>query len=81
MKTMEPSVIESKAVTTSQLVNGKRLLEILFAPTDRPCLRWLDGLRKRKEIPFIRLGAFIFYDPQKVRAALESKSATKTARN
>jgi hypothetical protein len=55
------------------LVDGPRLLEILFPRTEcRPSLRWLRDRTARGEIPYIRLGRLIFFNPPRVRAALET---------
>jgi hypothetical protein len=52
------------------LVDGKRLLEILFEEQSRPCLRWLREQQARRSIPFIKIGRFVFFDQDKVREAL-----------
>lgn len=49
-----------------QLVNGKRLLEILWDAQSRPSMQWLLKQVKRRMIPFIRRGRLIFFRPRTV---------------
>ncbi len=60
------------------LVNNKELLELLFPNKEsRPSLRWLEEQRYSKLIPFCRIGRLVFFDPVKVRAALDSQATAK----
>ena len=54
----------------TQLVDGKTLLEILFAKNCRPCLRWLRTQQREGKIPSTKIGRLAFLDPDKVRQAL-----------
>lgn len=54
-------------IDTEKLVNGQQLLEIMFPPNARPSLRWLLDMRRRRRVPFYKLGHLVFYDPVKVR--------------
>jgi hypothetical protein len=55
------------------LVGAETLLETLFpVERDRPTLRWLAQMRKRRLIPFRKIGGRIIrYDVAEVRAALD----------
>lgn len=55
------------------LVGGETLLETLFpVDRDRPTPRWLAEMRKRRLIPFRKIGGRIIrYDVAEVRAALD----------
>lgn len=55
------------------LVGAETLLESLFPnPADRPGIRWLDAMRKRRLIPYRKIGGRIVrYDIGEVRAALD----------
>lgn len=57
----------------SALVGAETLLETLFpVERDRPTLRWLAEMRKRRLIPFRKIGGRIIrYDVSEVRAALD----------
>ena len=56
----------------SKLVGSAKCLEMLFPdPESRPSTRWLDTQRKRGRVPFLRAGRLIFFDPVKVREALD----------
>jgi uncharacterized protein YbaR (Trm112 family) len=57
----------------SQLVDGPKLLEILFPPDCRPTLRWLRDQQKARRIPFVKIGRLVFFSPANVRTALEKK--------
>ena len=39
-------------------------------PSSRPSLRWVRELQARRVIPFIKLGVKVFFEPERVRAAL-----------
>jgi hypothetical protein len=56
--------------TNVQLVDAEKLLEILFPADCRPTLRWLRERQKKQEIPFIKLGRLVFFNPAKVQEAL-----------
>lgn len=65
--------------TESGLVDGPRLLEVLFPnPACRPSLRWLRDQQKRRVIPYMRIGRLVFFDPPRVRLALEERASVKT---
>jgi hypothetical protein len=36
----------------------------------RPSLRWLREMQARRALPFIRIGRRIYFEPERVRAAL-----------
>ncbi len=61
----------------SQLVNGPRLLKLLFAEEGRPSLRWLREQQKRRVIPYIKIGHRVYFDPVKVRSALDQRNTVK----
>ena len=58
------------AIDQTKLVDGERLLELLFDVNTRPCLRWLKAQRARRIVPYLKFGQLLFYDPMQVRAAL-----------
>jgi len=61
----------------NQLVDAKRLLELLFDEASRPSLRWLREQQARRTIPFVRLGRLVFFDPNCVRDAMNSRFTIK----
>lgn len=69
--TMEPH----KDTQENKLVNGERLLEILFDEQSRPSLRWLRQMQAQRAIPYYKLGHLVRFDVNAVRTALE-ESAT-----
>ncbi|MBI4328199.1 MAG: hypothetical protein HY674_23465 [Chloroflexi bacterium] len=60
-----------------QLLDAKQLLETQFAEACRPSVRWLRTQTANRTIPSIRIGRLVFYEPDLVRAALESKRTVK----
>lgn len=60
-----------------KLVDAKGLLENLFDEASRPTTRWVRDQQKARTIPFVKIGHFVRFDVEKVRAALESKNTVK----
>jgi hypothetical protein len=53
------------------LVGADTLRLILWPdPSSRPSLRWVRELQAKRVIPFIKLGVKVFFEPERVRAAL-----------
>jgi hypothetical protein len=70
------------AVATSinppvQLVDAEKLLEILFPPDCRPTLRWLRERQKKREIPYVKLGRLVYFDPARVQESLAKQPTSK----
>lgn len=65
---------------SAALVGDETLLEILFPnPDDRPGVRWLAAMRRRRLIPFKKIGGRIVrYDVAEVRAALDRNFTVKS---
>ena len=59
---------------TDKLVDAQQLLEILWSPETRPCLRWIRVQCKNRTIPYFKIGRLVVFDPEKVRASLERKN-------
>lgn len=49
------------------------LAEIWPRPNSRPSLRWLREQQRLRTIPYIKVGRRVFFNPAKVRQALEKK--------
>src|SRR5207302_7632683 len=45
-----------------KLVNGQRLLDLIFEPESKPSLRWLRYKTTDGTIPHVRIGHLVFYD-------------------
>lgn len=54
----------------NQLVDAEKLLELLFPADCRPTMRWLRERTRKREIPFVKLGRLVFFNPALVREAL-----------
>ena len=65
---------ENELKTQNQLVDAHKLLEVLFDESSRPSLRWLRQQQLRRTIPFVKLGRLVFFNPEAVRTALNSKA-------
>lgn len=60
-----------------QLVDAEKLLEILFPPDCRPTLRWLRERQKKREIPYVKLGRLVYFDPARVQESLAKQPTAK----
>jgi hypothetical protein len=49
------------------------LLRIIFPQSSRPTLRWLRDQQKARKVPFCKIGHLVFFDPAKVRDALNNQ--------
>jgi hypothetical protein len=62
------------------LVGVEALRLILWPdPASRPSLRWVRELQARRVIPHIKLGVKVFFEPERVRAALRRFEQTVEA--
>lgn len=61
-----------------QLVDAKRLLEILFDEQSRPSSRWLRQMQAQRVIPYYKLGRLVRFDVDEVRKALFEERLVKT---
>lgn len=63
-------------VEQAGLVDGPRLLETLFPnPACRPSLRWLRT--NQRTLPNVRIGRLIWFNPQLVKAHLDTRAMSK----
>jgi len=69
---------QENRTAVSGYVDAPKLLEILFPPDCRPSLRWLRD--HQWELPHIRIGRLIFFDPPLVKAHLDAKAAKRSVR-
>jgi hypothetical protein len=65
---------------SAALVGDETLLEIIFPnDADRPGVRWLAAMRRKRLIPFRKIGGRIVrYDVAEVRAALDRNFTVKS---
>lgn len=55
----------------NQFVDGEGLLAALYPQEgSRPSLRWLYRLRMKRRIPYVKIGSYVWYEVEKVAAAL-----------
>jgi hypothetical protein len=52
-------------------VRAEQLLEMLFDP--KPSMRWIREQQRRRSIPFVKIGKFVYFDPPAVRASLNAR--------
>ena len=60
-----------------RLVQGEKLLELLFDEATRPSPRWLGYQRQQRNIPYFKIGHLVWYDPVLVRRAIEERCQIK----
>jgi hypothetical protein len=58
------------AIETTGLVDAPTLIKTVW-PACPPSLRWIRELQAKRAIPFIKVGHKVFFNPVKVKAALE----------
>ncbi len=63
----------TETIDMEKLVNGERLLEIIFSEQSRPSMQWLRRQVKTKNIPYIKRGRLYFYRPSTVDAWMKQK--------
>lgn len=69
------NMIDTQGNQGNGLVGKQGLLEALFPnPKDRPCPKWLDRQMRLRNIPYIRMGKLIWFDPPAVKAAFVRQS-------
>jgi hypothetical protein len=56
-----------------KLVDANTLLSLLWDEASRPSLRWLREQQARRTIPFVKLGARVWFSPGDVRRHLGQK--------
>lgn len=59
-----------------KLVGAQALLEELFDADSRPSVRWALYQAKKGNIPCFRVGKLVYFNPDRVREAIE-RSATE----
>jgi hypothetical protein len=57
----------------AKLVDANRLLEILWDEKSRPSLRWLRERQAERAIPYVKVGALVWFDPEEVRQCLKER--------
>lgn len=73
-----PNTIKLESGEPVGLVPSQKLLEVLFPDAaTRPTVRWLEMQRKARRIPFIKISRLVFFDPRRVREALDSQRTAK----
>lgn len=60
-----------------RLVSAEQLLKILWDECSRPSLRWLREQQARRTIPFIKIGARVWFQPDAVKGYLQAKWTVK----
>jgi hypothetical protein len=68
------SVVETEG---ERYVSGHLLLDMLFAPEERPTHRWLQKLMERRLVPFLKIGGKVVFKPSDVRRQLERQATAK----
>jgi hypothetical protein len=58
---------------SGKLVDANRLLEILWDEKSRPSLRWLRDRQAERAIPYVKVGALVWFDPEDVRRCLKER--------
>ena len=59
---------------SGKLMTGEELLAELFTDAARPSMRWLRRQILARNIPFVRMGRFIYFDLELVRTAITNRN-------
>lgn len=62
--------------STSKLVTGEQLLEMLFDKESKPSIRWLKN--HQKELGYTKIGHLVRFDPDLVRERLAKRAIKGT---
>ena len=65
-----PATTTPSASSTGYLDAAQLLLELWPNAKARPSLRWLRGMTAKRVIPVTRVGRLVFFEIERVRAAL-----------
>jgi hypothetical protein len=71
----KPDRTERAERDLSKLVDANRLREVLWDAKSAPSKRTIWNWTRDGRIPVVRVGISVFYDPSKVKAALEKPKA------
>jgi hypothetical protein len=72
-KVNEPMVATNISSAPEKLVDANTLLSLLWDEASRPSLRWLREQQARRTIPYIKLGARVWFSPVDVKRHLREK--------
>jgi len=61
------------AEVENRLVDAKTLLQRLWDDESRPSLRWLRQQQAERTIPYVMMGARVWFDPVEVRRCLTER--------
>ena len=73
-----PPLRTPHAASSDALVDAITLLNTEFHPNARPSLRWLRSRQQDRSLPFLKVGAKVFFRPAEVRAALDKKFTVRS---
>lgn len=60
--------------TTPRLVTAEVLRTTLWDKESAPSLRWIRSQQKARTIPFIKIQRRVFFNPEEVLAALQTRT-------
>lgn len=64
---------------SQELVDAETCVQIVWPrPECRPSVRWFRQRQKNREVPFVKIGRLVFFDPVQVRASLAKKNTVTT---
>ena len=69
---------ETTKIDGRELVGPENLMKQVWPdPEDRPSLRWLQRQQKARTLPYVKLGHYVWFNVEEVRAALAKKFTVK----
>ena len=64
---------------TSKLVSAQELLNLMFTDNCRPKVRWLHEMKRKRRVPYYKIGHRVYFDPDRVREYWERKRIIRAA--
>jgi len=66
-----PAQASQNSPSEHRLVDAKTLLKLIWDEGSRPSLRWLRQQQADRTLPFIKIGARVWFDPTEIRQCLK----------
>jgi hypothetical protein len=61
----------------SKLVDIEKLRDLLWEEQCRPSLRTIHAMKKRRDIPYVKIGRLVFFDVDAVRESLDKRNTVR----
>jgi hypothetical protein len=73
LETTHPSKTSPADSSNNRLVDARTLLKMLWDADSCPSLHWLRQQQVERTMPFVKIGARVWFDPMEVRRCLTER--------